>query len=67
LLGIAVGAGDRDSDREGFDEPRRQLTITLVRILFPMTGLMVVRRGASESSIRTASSSCRTRRPRSGT
>src|SRR3989441_8616800 len=27
---------------KGFDEPRRQLTITLVRVLFPMTGLMVV-------------------------
>jgi len=62
-----VGAGDRDSDREGLRRAAPPAYITLVRILFPMTGLMVVSRGASESSIRTAASSCRTRRPRSGT
>ncbi|MGH7547116.1 MAG: murein biosynthesis integral membrane protein MurJ [Gemmatimonadales bacterium] len=42
LLGIAFAPAITTLIAKGFDEPRRQLTITLVRILFPMTGLMVV-------------------------
>ena len=42
LLGIALAPAITTLIAKGFDEPRRQLTITLVRILFPMTGLMVV-------------------------
>jgi len=42
LLGIALAPAITTLIAQGFDEPRRQLTITLVRILFPMTGLMVV-------------------------
>ena len=42
LLGIALAPAITTVIAKGFDEPRRQLTITLVRILFPMTGLMVV-------------------------
>ncbi len=42
LLGIALAPAIATLIAKGFDEPRRQLTITLVRILFPMTGLMVV-------------------------
>lgn len=41
-LGIALAPAITTAVAFGFDEPRRQLTITLVRILFPMTGLMVV-------------------------
>ncbi|HZI22657.1 MAG TPA: murein biosynthesis integral membrane protein MurJ, partial [Gemmatimonadales bacterium] len=42
LLGIALAPAITTVIAKGFDEPRRQLTITLVRILFPMTGLMVI-------------------------
>jgi putative peptidoglycan lipid II flippase len=42
LLGIAWAPAIAAVIATGFDEPRRQLTVTLVRILFPMTGLMVV-------------------------
>ncbi len=42
LLGIALAPAITTLIAKGFDEPRRALTITLVRILFPMTGLMVV-------------------------
>ncbi len=42
LLGIAFAPAITTIIAKGLDEPRRQLTITLVRILFPMTGLMVV-------------------------
>jgi putative peptidoglycan lipid II flippase len=42
VLGIALAPAITTLIATGFDEPRRQLTITLVRILFPMTGLMVV-------------------------
>ena len=42
LLGIALAPAITTLIAKGFDEPRRQLTITLVRILFPMTGLMVI-------------------------
>jgi len=42
LIGIALAPAITTLIAKGFDEPRRQLTITLVRILFPMTGLMVV-------------------------
>jgi len=42
LLGIALAPTITTVIAKGFDEPRRQLTITLVRILFPMTGLMVI-------------------------
>src|SRR2546422_1025717 len=42
LLGIAYAPAITTVLAKGFDEPRRQLTISLVRILFPMTGLMVI-------------------------
>src|SRR5205809_3723322 len=42
LLGIALAPAITTDLAKGFDEPRRQLTISLVRILFPMTGLMVI-------------------------
>ena len=42
LLGIALAPAITTVIAQGFDEPRRQLTITLVRILFPMAGLMVI-------------------------
>jgi len=42
LLGIAFAPAITAVIARGFDEPRRQLTITLVRILFPMAGLMVI-------------------------
>ncbi|HYT03871.1 MAG TPA: murein biosynthesis integral membrane protein MurJ [Gemmatimonadales bacterium] len=42
LLGIAFAPAITTVIAKGFDQPRRELTITLVRILFPMTGLMVV-------------------------
>ena len=42
LLGIAFAPAITTVLAKGFDEPRRQLTVSLVRILFPMTGLMVV-------------------------
>jgi len=42
VLGIAFAPGITTLIAKGFDAPRRDLTITLVRILFPMTGLMVV-------------------------
>jgi putative peptidoglycan lipid II flippase len=42
LLGIALAPAITSLIAKGFDEPRRALTITLVRILFPMTGLMVI-------------------------
>ena len=41
-LGIAFAPAITALIAKGFDAPRRELTITLVRILFPMTGLMVV-------------------------
>jgi putative peptidoglycan lipid II flippase len=41
-LGIAFAPAITTLVAKGFDAPRRELTITLVRILFPMTGLMVV-------------------------
>ena len=42
VLGIAFAPAITTLIAHGFDAPRRELTITLVRILFPMTGLMVV-------------------------
>ncbi len=42
LLGIALAPAITTVIAQGFDEPRRLLTITLVRILFPMAGLMVI-------------------------
>ena len=42
VLGIAFAPAITTVIAAGFDEPRKELTITLVRILFPMTGLMVV-------------------------
>lgn len=42
LIGIALAPAITTVIAQGFDEPRRALTITLVRILFPMTGLMVI-------------------------
>ena len=42
LLGIGFAPAITTVIAKGFDAPRRELTITLVRILFPMTGLMVV-------------------------
>ena len=41
-IGIALAPAITTAVAAGFDEPTRRLTITLVRILFPMTGLMVV-------------------------
>ena len=41
-IGIVFAPGITTLIAKGFDAPRRELTITLVRILFPMTGLMVV-------------------------
>jgi putative peptidoglycan lipid II flippase len=42
VLGIVFAPAITSAVAFGFDEPRRRLTITLVRILFPMTGLMVI-------------------------
>ena len=42
LLGIAFAPAITTLIAKGFDPARRDLTITLVRLLFPMTGLMVV-------------------------
>jgi len=42
LLGIAFAPAITAVVAQGFDAPRRELTTILVRILFPMTGLMVV-------------------------
>jgi putative peptidoglycan lipid II flippase len=42
LLGIALAPAITAVVAQGFDAPRRELTTVLVRILFPMTGLMVV-------------------------
>jgi putative peptidoglycan lipid II flippase len=42
VLGIAFAPAITAFVAHGFDAPRRELTTILVRILFPMTGLMVV-------------------------
>ena len=42
LLGIAFAPAITAVVAQGFDAPRRELTTVLVRILFPMTGLMVI-------------------------
>jgi putative peptidoglycan lipid II flippase len=42
VLGIAFAPAITTVIAKGFDAPRRDLTITLVRLLFPMTGLMVI-------------------------
>ncbi|HYK81919.1 MAG TPA: murein biosynthesis integral membrane protein MurJ [Gemmatimonadales bacterium] len=42
LLGIALAPAITSVIAQGFDPARRALTISLVRILFPMTGLMVI-------------------------
>jgi putative peptidoglycan lipid II flippase len=42
ILGITLAPAITTAVAFGFDDARRQLTITLVRILFPMTGVMVV-------------------------
>jgi putative peptidoglycan lipid II flippase len=42
VLGVLFAPAITTAVAAGFDEPRRRLTIALVRILFPMTGLMVV-------------------------
>jgi len=42
LIGIAFAPAITALVAQGFDAPRRELTTVLVRILFPMTGLMVV-------------------------
>jgi putative peptidoglycan lipid II flippase len=42
VLGIAFAPAITAFVAQGFDGPRRELTTILVRILFPMTGLMVV-------------------------
>ena len=42
VLGIAAAPAITTAVAAGFDAPTRRLTIVLVRILFPMTGLMVV-------------------------
>ena len=42
VIGIAFAPAITAIVAQGFDGPRRELTTILVRILFPMTGLMVV-------------------------
>ena len=42
VIGIAFAPAITAAVAQGFDGPRRELTTILVRILFPMTGLMVV-------------------------
>jgi putative peptidoglycan lipid II flippase len=42
VIGIAFAPAITAIVAQGFDAPRRELTTVLVRILFPMTGLMVV-------------------------
>lgn len=42
VVGIAFAPAITALVAQGFDGPRRELTTVLVRILFPMTGLMVV-------------------------
>ncbi len=42
VIGIAFAPTITALVAQGFDAPRRELTTVLVRILFPMTGLMVV-------------------------
>lgn len=42
VLGIAFAPAITAAVAQGFDGPRRELTTVLVRILFPMTGLMVI-------------------------
>ncbi|HEV2670015.1 MAG TPA: murein biosynthesis integral membrane protein MurJ [Gemmatimonadales bacterium] len=42
VLGISFAPAITAVIAQGFDGPRRELTTILVRILFPMTGLMVV-------------------------
>jgi putative peptidoglycan lipid II flippase len=42
LIGITFAPAITAFVAQGFDGPRRELTTILVRILFPMTGLMVV-------------------------
>jgi putative peptidoglycan lipid II flippase len=42
VIGIAFAPAITALVAQGFDGPRRDLTTVLVRILFPMTGLMVV-------------------------
>ena len=42
IIGIAFAPAITAIVAQGFDGPRRELTTVLVRILFPMTGLMVV-------------------------
>lgn len=42
VVGIAFAPAITAAVAQGFDGPRRELTTVLVRILFPMTGLMVV-------------------------
>ena len=42
LIGIGFAPAITAVVAQGFDGPRRELTTVLVRILFPMTGLMVV-------------------------
>jgi putative peptidoglycan lipid II flippase len=42
VMGIAFAPAITAIVAQGFDGPRRELTTILVRILFPMTGLMVV-------------------------
>jgi len=42
LIGITFAPAITALVAQGFDGPRRELTTILVRILFPMTGLMVV-------------------------
>jgi len=42
VMGIVFAPAITAAVAQGFDGPRRELTTVLVRILFPMTGLMVV-------------------------
>ena len=42
VIGVGAAPAITATVAQGFDGPRRDLTTVLVRILFPMTGLMVV-------------------------
>jgi len=66
VIGIAFAPGITALVAQGFDGPKREVTTVLVRILFPMTGLMVVSAWCLGILIPTAVSSCRMRRPRCG-
>ena len=66
-LGITFAAPFTDLVAPGLEGETRELTVGLVRILFPGTGVLVLRPGASAFSTATGASSSRTPRRSSGT